>query len=123
MQIEGVLIRGIVDTGSDITILNRDAFQGIVTACGLKREQFKPPDRTAFNQPLKLDGQIDLHIKFGEKTICETVYVNLNAPDALLLSENVYSKLAVVTYHPEVQAVSPAADQNKSKKSKKAIAR
>ena len=76
MQIEGVLIRGIVDTGSDITILNRDAFQGIATACGLKKEQFKLPDRTAFNyghQPLKLDGQIDLYIKFGEKTICETV--------------------------------------------------
>ena len=38
MQIEGVLIREIVDTGSDITILNRDAFQGIATACGLKRD-------------------------------------------------------------------------------------
>jgi len=52
---------------------------------------------------LKLDGQIDVHIKFGEKTICERVYVNFNVPDALLLSENVCSKLAIVTYHPEVQ--------------------
>jgi len=119
VQIEGVPIRGIVDTGSDITVLNRAAFQGIATACGLKREQFKPPDRTACtygHQLLKWDGQIDLHIKFGEKA---RVYVNFNVPDALLLSENVCSKLAIVTYHPEVQAVPPATDQNKSKKNKK----
>ena len=63
---------------------------------------------------MKLDGQIDVHIKFGEKTICERVHVNFNVPDALLLSENVCSKLAIVTYHPEVQAVPPATDQRRT---------
>ena len=65
---------------------------------------------------MKLDGQIDLLIKFGEKTICERVYVNFNVPDTLLLSKN---ELAIITYHPEVQAFPPATDQNKSMKNKK----
>ena len=70
VQIEGLPIRGIIDTGSDITILSGTAFQEIVTACGIKREQFKPPDTTTCSyghQPLKLDGQLDLQVKFGEK--------------------------------------------------------
>ena len=68
VQIEVLPIRGIIDTGSDITILSGTAFQEIVTACGIKREQFKPPDRTVCtygHQPL-LDGQLDLQIKFGQ---------------------------------------------------------
>ena len=52
-----------------------------------------------------MDGQIDLHIKFGEKCICETVYVKLYAPDRLLLSENVCCKLQIVSYHPDIQPV------------------
>ena len=121
VQIEGLPIRGIIDTGSDITILSGTAFQEIVTACGIKREQFKPPDRTACiygHQPLKLDGQLDLQIKFGEKSMSERVYVKLDAPDALLLSENVCCKLNIVTYHPDVRSVLPATDQSKLKKKK-----
>ena len=92
VQMEGVPIRGIIDTGSDITILSGSAFQEIATISNLKREQFKPADRKACtygHHPLNLDGKIDLHIKFSEKCICETVYVKLDAPDTLLLSENV----------------------------------
>ena len=122
VQIEGLPIRGIIDTGSDITILSGTAFQEIVTACGIKREQFKPPDTTACSyghQPLKLDGQLDLQVKFGEKSMCERVYIKLDAPDALLLSENVCCKLNIATYHPDVQSVLPATDQNKMKKNNK----
>ena len=100
VQIEGLPIRGIIDTGSDITILSGTAFQEIVTACGIKREQFKPPDTTACSyghQPLKLDGQLDLQVKFGEKSMCERVYIKLDATDALLLSENVCCKLNIAT--------------------------
>ena len=121
VQIEGLPIRGIIDTGSDITILSGTAFQEIVTACGIKREQFKPPDRTTCtyrHQPLKLDGQLDLQIKFGKKSMCEKVYVKMDAPDALLLSENVCCKLNIVIYHPDVQSVLPATDQSKVKKKK-----
>ena len=66
VQIEGVPVRGIIDTGSDITILSGSAFQEIVTRRNLKMQDFKPADRKASTygqQPLHLDGQIDLNIK------------------------------------------------------------
>ena len=48
VQIEGVPIRGIVDTGSDITILSGPAFQKIVTMSKApNKEHFKPADRKA----------------------------------------------------------------------------
>jgi len=119
VQIEGVPIRGIVDTGSDITILSGPAFREIVNISKVpKKEQFKPANRKAYtygHHPLSLDGQIDLHTKFGEKCICETVYIKLDAPDTLLLSENVCCKLDIVSYHPDVQPV----DQGRPKGKKK----
>ena len=106
-------------------ILQFSAFQEIATISNLKKGQFKPADRKACtygHHPLNLDGQIDLHIKFGEKSICETLYVKLDAPDTLLLSENVCCKLKIVSYHHDVQAVlDHEPGQRKSKrKSKKA---
>ena len=122
VQIEGVPIRGIVDTGSDITILNGPAFREIVNKSKVpKKEQFKPANRKAYtygHHPLSLDGQIDLHIKFGEKCICETVYIKLDAPDTLLLSENVCCKLDIVSYHPDVQPVDQGRPKGKKKKAK-----
>jgi len=40
------------------------------------------------NWPLKLDGKINLQIKFGEDVMHEIVYVKIDSPDLLLLSEN-----------------------------------
>jgi len=40
-------------------------------------------------KPITLDGQIDVKIAFGGKTIVSTVFVKLVAPDKFLLSENV----------------------------------
>ena len=123
VQIENVPVRGIIDTGSDITILSGTAFQKIVTMSNLKKEHFKPADRKACtygHHPLNLDGQMDLHIKFGEKCICETVYVKLDAPDILLLSENVCCKLNIVSYHPDVLPVAEPSQKKLRKKGKKA---
>ena len=55
--IEGVPIKGIVDSGSDITILSGSAFQKLVSTCKLDKEQLKPPDKKACTygyHPLKL---------------------------------------------------------------------
>ena len=117
VQIECVPVRGIIDTGSDITILSGTVFREIVTMCNLEKKHFKPADRRAYtygSHPLSLDGQMDLHIKFGEKCICETVYVKLDASDALLLSEHVCCELNIVSYHPDVHPV-PELDRKKSK--------
>ena len=48
---------------------------------------------------------MDLHISFGKKVICTTVYVKLVAPDQLLLSEAVCFQLGIVSHHPSVQYV------------------
>ena len=48
---------------------------------------------------------MDLHISFGERVICTTVYVKLVALDRLLLSEAVCCQLGIVSYHPSVQSV------------------
>ena len=122
VQIEGVPIRGIVDTSSDITIITGPAFREIVNISKVpKRKQFKPAKRKAYtygHHPLSLDGQIDLHIKFGKKCICETVYIKLDAPDTLLLSENVCCKLDIASYHPDVQPVDQGRPKGKKKKTK-----
>ena len=41
VQIEDVPVRGIIDTGSDITILSGSVFQEIVTRSNLKKQDFK----------------------------------------------------------------------------------
>ena len=121
VQIKGIPIRGIVDTGSDITILSGPAFREIVNISKVpKKEHFKPANREDYtygHHPLSLDEQIDLHIKFDEKCICETVYIKLDVPDTLLLSENVCCKLDIVSYHPDVQPV----DQGKLKGKKRKL--
>ena len=99
---------GIIDTGSDITIIRGDLFYHIIETAGLEESSPKPADLKACTydqKPINLDGQLDLHISFGERVICTTVYDKLVAPDQLLLSEAVCCKLDIVSYHPSVQSV------------------
>ena len=84
VKIEGVPVTGIIDTGSDITIIRGDLFYHIVGTAGLEESSLKPADLkvcTYDQKPINLDGQLDLHISFGERVICTTVYVKLVAPD------------------------------------------
>ena len=108
VKIEGYPVTGIIDTESDITIIRGDLFYHIVETAGLEESSLKPADLKACTydqKPINLDGQLDLHISFGERVICTTVYVKLLAPDQLLLSEAVCYKLGIVSYHPSVQFV------------------
>ena len=105
VKIEGVPVTGTIDTGSDITIIRGDLFYHIVETAGLEESSLKPADLkvcTYDQKPVNLDGQLDLHISFGERVICTSVYVKLVAPDQLLLSEAVCCKLGIVSYHPSV---------------------
>jgi len=106
VTVEGIPVTGLIDTGSDITIIRGDLFYHIVETAKLERKVIlNLPDLKAClydQKPITLDGQIDL---LGKKVICTTVYVKLVAPDQLLLSEAVCCQLGIVSYHPSVQSV------------------
>ena len=106
---EGVPITGVIDTGSDITILRGDAFYSIVSKSDLNVHNLKAAEQvkacTYDQKPISLDGQLDMKISFGEKVINTTVYITLIAPDHLLLSEKVCHLLGIVSYHPSVKFV------------------
>ena len=108
VKVEGVPVTGLIDTGSDITIIRGDLFYHIVETARLEGSRLKPADLKACTydqKPITLDRQMDLHISFGERVICTTVYVKLVAPDQLLLSEAVCCQLGIVSYHPSVKSV------------------
>ena len=108
VKVEGVPVTGLIDTGSDITIIRGDLFYHIVETARLEESRLQPADLKACTydqKPITLDGQMDLHISFSERVICTTVYVKLVAPDKLLLSEAVCCQLGIVSYHPSVQSV------------------
>ena len=109
VNIEGVPITGIIDTGSDITILRGDAFYSIVSKSDLNVHNLKAAEQvkacTYDQTPISLDGQLNMKISFGEKVINATVYIKLIAPDWLLLSEEVCHMLGIVSYHPSVKFV------------------
>ena len=108
VTIEGESCLGIIDTGSDITIVGGDLFKKIAAVSRLKKNDFRQPDKTpvTYNQqPFRLHGRMDLNITFGEKTMVTPVYIKMDAHDQLLLSEGVCRQLDIVRYHPEVGEV------------------
>lgn len=107
VMIEGVPVTGLIDTGSDITIIRGDLLYHIVGEANLEMQSLKTAEQKACTydqKPISLDGQIDLKICFGKKEIVTTVYVKLVAPDQLLLSETVCRLLGIVSYHPRVKS-------------------
>ena len=46
---------------------------------------------------------MDLEITFNGKSITTPVYIKMDAPEQLLLSEGVCRQLNILTYHPDVQ--------------------
>ena len=102
VMIEGVAVSGLIDIGSDITIIRGDLLGG------LEIQSLKPAEQKACTydqKPITLDGQMTMKVSFGDKTIVTTVYVKLVAPDRLLLSETVCRLLGIVIHHPNVQSV------------------
>ena len=45
---------------------------------------------------------MEMQSSFGGKTMKTTIYIKMDAPDELLLSEGVCSQLDIVTYHPSI---------------------
>ena len=97
---------GVVDSGSDITIIGKEMFMKVASVAKLHKRDFKSADkqpRTYNLQPFHADGRIEVDISFGDHTMKTCVYVKMDAPEQLLLSEGVCRQLGVIRYHPEVK--------------------
>ena len=106
LQIQGVPVVGILDSGSDITIMGGALFKKVATAAKLKRKGLKQSDkvpRTYTHKPFILDGRMDLEVSFGNTTMMTPIYMKMDARDQLLLSEGVCRQLGIISYHPEVE--------------------
>ena len=65
VKIEGVITTGLIDTGSDITIMRGDLFYQIITATGLGEQALKKTDQKACTydqKPITLDGQMEMEV-------------------------------------------------------------
>jgi len=70
--IHGVPAYGIIDTAADITIIEGKLYKEVASVACLQKKDFKLADKTpcTYNcQPFSLDGQMDLNITFGDKTM------------------------------------------------------
>ena len=90
VNVEGVPVTGIIDTGLDITIISGDMFKIVIAKAGSKKEEFKTADKQAFTynkQRITLDGWVYTNITFEDKQVYTTIYVKMEAANPLLLSE------------------------------------
>ena len=105
VNVQGVLIKGMVDSGADITIIGGDLFKQVATIAKLRKRDFRLADKTprTFDQkPFVLHGCMDLDITFGNKTIFTPVYIKMDSSTPLLLSEGVCRQLGILAYHPSI---------------------
>ena len=103
--IQGVLARGIVDTGAEIIIIGGELFECVAAVARLKKSRLKPADKVpkAYdNRIFTLDGKMELVIAYQGRTMQTPIYIKLDAPEQLLLGEGVCRQLGIVTYHPLV---------------------
>ena len=64
VKIEGVPIMGIIDTGSDITIISGNMFKIVIVKAGLKKEESNKQAFTYNKRWITLDGQMDVNTSF-----------------------------------------------------------
>ena len=108
--VAGVPTLGVIDTGSDITIMGGELFKKVAAVARLRKRDFKAADKSPRGydgSPFHLDGRIDLELSVGDRSMKTPVYVKMNARDQLLLSEGVCRQLQIVTYHPDAISVPP----------------
>ena len=116
VQLEGVPTQGVIDTGADITIVGGDLFRRVAAAACLRKSQLKKPDKVPKGydrRPFSVDGVMDLDVTFSGVTMKTPVYIKMDAPEQLLLSEGVCRQLKIITYHSDV-----VVDRRKRKENK-----
>lgn len=102
VKVQGVQAVGVIDSGSDITIMGAELFARVALAARLRKRDFKKPDRIlkTYNQrTFTLDGRLDLDVEFGGESMNTPVYVRREVKDP---SEGICRQLGIIVYHPEV---------------------
>ena len=100
VQIQRVPAVGMIDSGSDITIIGAKLFTKVALTARLHKRDLKKPDkvpRTYDQRTFSLDGRLDLDIEFAGRCMSTPVYVRKEACDQLLLSEGVSRLLSHTT--------------------------
>ena len=90
----GVPAHGIIDSGADITIMDKNLFKKVAAVAKFKKRYLKRPDKVPRNydhMPFTFDGRIDMDFTFNGRTMSTPVYRKTDAHDQLLLSEGVSS--------------------------------
>ena len=122
VQMEGVPAKGVIDSGADITIMGGDLFRRVAAAARLRKSQFMKADkvpRTYDRRSFTLDGKMELDISFGGVTMKTSVYIKMDTPEQLLLSEGVCRQLKIITYHPDMLGCKHGGDQEDGAAKKK----
>lgn len=106
---ERVPVQGVVDSGSDITIIGGDLFQRVAAVARLKKDLRRPDKvpKTYDGRAFTLDGKMDLDISFDNVTMKTPVYIRMDAPEVLLLAEDVCRQLGIISYHHLVERQKP----------------
>ena len=95
VMIQGVPVIEIIDTAADITIMGGSLFKKVASVAKLKKNHQTSHHAHGYGQqPFKLDGRMELEVKFGDKTIKTVVYIKMDAQEQLLLPEGVCRQLA-----------------------------
>jgi hypothetical protein len=105
VQIENIPARGVIDSGSDITIMGGELFRHVATVARLRKSQLRKPNRVpkAYDgRTFTLDGMMDLDITFNGVTMKTPIYIKATASEQLLLGEGVCRQLRIISYHPDI---------------------
>ena len=84
IKVERLPVMGLIDTGSDITIMRGDLFYHTVGKGGIEVDQLQSPAYKACSydqKPITLDGQMEIILSFDKKVLQTTMYVKLVTPD------------------------------------------
>ena len=103
----GVPVIGVVDSRSDITIVNGELMKRVAAVAKLQKRDLKKPDKmptTCDCRPFVLHERLDFELSFEKNSMKTLVYVKLDATELLLHSEGVCHQLGITSYHPKVHS-------------------
>ena len=81
LQIQGVPVFGIIDSGADITIMGGELFKKVAATAKLKKRDLKAPNkvpRTYDKQSFTLDGRMNIDVTFDDRNMKTPVYLKMD---------------------------------------------